>query len=361
MFPRLAASATLTELQTEGRALATSLGDVRRAGALPMPHGSEYALAPRGAGAEEKQARYRIIRRDMTDEGRKSAWGADCVQGVIQHLLPHRLLTALMVYATRLGVRPWKNWQIRWFIERYGVDISEATSADPDAYAHFNAFFTRTLRAGSRPLVNDPETIVGPADGTISAIGDIRAGKLLQAKGQHYSLHTLLGADDRRATPFNGGRFATIYLSPRDYHRVHMPVDGRLREMTYIPGRLFSVNFATARAVPRLFTRNERLVCIFDTGLGPMALTLVGAMLVAGMETVWSGPVTPPHGQKMRTWRYDGENAMRLARGEEMGRFNAGSTVILLFPNHRIGWLDGFESGTNVRMGQSLARSTAQG
>ncbi len=184
---------------------------------------------------------------------------------------------------------------------------------------------------------------------------------LLQAKGQHYSLHTLLGADDGRAAAFDGGRFATLYLSPRDYHRVHMPVAGRLREMTYVPGRLFSVNFATARAVPRLFTRNERLVCLFDTELGPMALILVGAMLVAGMETVWSGSVTPPHGQKMRTWRYDGESAIRLARGEEMGRFNAGSTVILLFPNHRIGWLDGFESGTNVRMGQSLARSTAQG
>ncbi len=297
----------------------------------------------------------------MTDEGRKSTSGADCAQGVIQYLLPHRLLTALMHYATRLGFRPWKNWQIRWFIQRYGVDISEAPSADPDAYAHFNAFFTRALRAGSRPLDGDPETIRCPADGVISAIGDIRAGKLLQAKGQHYSLHTLLGADDGRAALFDGGRFATLYLSPRDYHRVHMPVAGRLREMTYIPGRLFSVDLATARAVPRLFTRNERLVCLFDTELGPMALILVGAMLVAGIETVWSGQVTPPHGQKMRTWRYEGESAMGLARGEEMGRFKAGSTVILLFPNHRIDWLDGFESGTAVRMGQALARSTAQG
>ncbi|TDJ17976.1 MAG: phosphatidylserine decarboxylase [Gammaproteobacteria bacterium] len=297
----------------------------------------------------------------MTDEGRNSVSGVDRMQGVVQHLLPHRLLTAVMYYSTRLGFRPWKNWQIRWFIQRYGVDISEAPSADPNYYAHFNAFFTRTLRAGSRPLDGDPEAIVCPADGTLSAIGDIHAGKLLQAKGQHYSLHTLLGADNGRAAPFDGGRFATLYLSPRDYHRVHMPVAGRLREMTYIPGHLFSVNFATARAVPRLFTRNERLVCLFDTELGPMALILVGAMLVAGMETVWSGPVTPPRGQKMRSWRYDGESAIRLARGEEMGRFNAGSTVILLFPNRRIDWLDGFESGTAVRMGQGLARSTAQG
>ena len=297
----------------------------------------------------------------MTNEGKKSASVADRVQGVIQHLLPHRLLTALMYYSTRRRFRPWKNWQIHWFIERYGVDVSEAASADRDSYEHFNAFFTRTLRAGSRPLEGDAETVVCPADGRISAIGDIRAGMLLQAKGQHYSLHTLLGGDDRRAAPFEGGDFATLYLSPRDYHRVHMPVDGRLREMTYIPGRLFSVNFATARAVPRLFTRNERLVCLFDTELGPMALILVGAMLVAGLETVWSGPVTPPHGQKMRTWRYDGESAMRLARGEEMGRFNAGSTVIVLFPEDRIDWLDAFESGASVRMGQALARSTAQG
>ena len=297
----------------------------------------------------------------MTDEGNNSTRGADGVQSVVQHLLPHRLLTAIMYHSTRLGFRPWKNWQIRWFIARYGVNVSEAPSADPDAYPHFNAFFTRPLRAGSRPLDGDAQTVLCPADGTISAMGDVRAGKLLQAKGQHYSLHTLLGADDGRAAPFLEARFATLYLSPRDYHRVHMPVAGRLREMTYIPGRLFSVNFATARAVPRLFTRNERLVCLFDTHMGPMALILVGAMLVAGMETVWSGQVTPPHGQKMRTWRYDGESALQLARGEEMGRFNAGSTVIVLFPDGTMDWLDGFESGTPVRMGQGLARSTSQG
>jgi len=208
-----------------------------------------------------------------------------------------------MYYSTRLGFRPWKIGQIRWFIGRYGVDISEASSADLESYAHFNAFFTRSLRAGSRPLEGGEQTIVCPADGKISAIGEIRSGMLLQAKGQHYSLHDVLGGDGERAVPFEGGSFATLYLSPRDYHRVHMPVAGRLRAMTYIPGRLFSVNFATARAVPGLFTRNERLVCLFDTHMGPMALILVGAMLVAGMETVWSGQITPPHGQKMRTWR----------------------------------------------------------
>ena len=273
-----------------------------------------------------------------------------------QHVLPQALLTSLTHGATRVRLSLWKNRQIRWFIARYGVDMSEASISDPDSYEHFNAFFTRALRAGCRPLEGDAETIVCPADGRISAIGDIRAGTLLQAKGQHYSLHALLGGTNGRAAAFDKGHFATIYLSPRDYHRVHMPVDGRLREMTYIPGRLFSVNFATARVVARLFARNERLVCIFDTGLGPMALILVGAMIVAGMETVWSGPVTPPHGQAMRTWHYDDESAILLSRGEEMGRFNTGSTVVLLFPGDRVDWLDALTTGSSVRMGQGLAR-----
>jgi phosphatidylserine decarboxylase len=279
------------------------------------------------------------------------------VQGVIQHLLPHTLLTALMYHSTRFRFRPWKNWQIRWFIARYGVDISEALQSDSESYEHFNAFFTRALHPGSRPLEGGAESILCPADGKISAVGDIRSGMLLQAKEQHYSLHTLLGGDDARAALFEGGRFATLYLSPRDYHRVHMPLDGRLREMIYVPGRLFSVNFATARVVPRLFTRNERLVCIFDTSLGPMALILVGAMLVSGMETVWSGPVAPPHGQAMRRWHYEGENALTLSRGEEMGRFNTGSTVVMLFPGKRMDWLENLEAGSGVRMGQELGRA----
>ena len=274
----------------------------------------------------------------------------------LQHLLPQTLLTSIMYCAARVRFPLWKNWQIRWFVARYGVNISEASNSDPDSYEHFNAFFTRALRAGSRPLEGGAETVVCPADGRVSGIGEVRAGKLLQAKGQHYSLQALLGGDDGRAAAFAQGRFATIYLSPRDYHRVHMPVDGRLREMTYIPGRLFSVNFATARVVPRLFTRNERLVCIFDSEIGPLALVLVGAMMVAGMQTVWSGPVTPPHGQTMRTWRYDGESAIRLSRGEEMGRFDTGSTVVLLFPANRVEWLDALTAGSSVRMGRELGR-----
>jgi phosphatidylserine decarboxylase len=292
----------------------------------------------------------------MTDADSTSASGGDYLRGAIQRLLPHRLLTALMYRCTRCRFRPWKNWQIRWFIARYRVDIREALHGDPASYEHFNAFVTRALRPGSRPVEGDADSIVCPADGAISAIGEIRSGSLLQAKEQYYSLHTLLGGDDARTALFDNGRFATLYLSPRDYHRVHMPMDGRLREMTYIPGRLFSVNFATARVLPRLFTRNERLVCVFDTALGPMALVLVGAMLVAGMETVWSGPVVPPHGATQRHWRYEGDNAPVLARGAEMGRFNTGSTVILVFPRERIDWLESLASGSAVRMGQALGR-----
>jgi phosphatidylserine decarboxylase len=292
----------------------------------------------------------------MTDAPGHSPAGLDGVRVALQYLLPKTLLTALAYRATRVRFRPWKDWVIRWFIARYGVDMLEALDADPGSYEHFNAFFTRALRPGSRPLEGDDESVLCPADGGVSAIGHVGNGMLLQAKGRHYSLHSLLGGDAARAAPFANGHFATVYLSPRDYHRVHMPVDGRLREMTYVPGRLFSVNHATTRRMPDLFARNERLVCVFDTHLGPMALILVGALNVAGMQTVWSGPVTPPHGQPMRTWRYDDANAVKLSRGEEMGRFNMGSTVILLFPTGRVGWRDDLGTGSSVRMGQIIGR-----
>ena len=290
----------------------------------------------------------------MTDEDNKPTSMSERLHGLLQRALPHRLLTALMYWSTRLQFRPWKNWQIRWFIGRYGVDICEAVQADPESYPHFNAFFTRSLRPGSRPVQGGDETIACPADGKISAIGDVHAGMMLQAKGRDYSLHGLLGGDDDRSKPFEGGRFATLYLSPRDYHRVHMPTDGRLREMTYIPGRLFSVNFATARVIPGLFTKNERLVCIFDTDLGPMALILVGAMLVSGMETIWSGMVAPPHGQPMFTRNYQADDAVQLSRGAEMGRFNTGSTVILILPRDKLRWSDDLQIGSGVQMGQRL-------
>ena len=293
----------------------------------------------------------------MRDESNISASAGDKVRGIVQHLLPHRLLTWLMYRLTRVRFALWKNPQIRWFIGRYGVDVAEAANPDPTSYAHFNAFFTRELRAGCRPLEGDDETIACPADGRLSAIGTIRSGMVFQAKGRDYSVGSLLGGDDA-AGVFDGGAFATIYLSPRDYHRVHMPIEGRLRETRYIPGRLFSVSFSTARTVDRLFARNERLVCLFDTPAGPMALILVGAMLVAGMETVWSGPVTPPHGQPLRTEHFDGSGA-ELRRGQEMGRFNTGSTVILLFPGNRVHWSDDLYAGSSVRMGQGIGRVRA--
>lgn len=296
----------------------------------------------------------------MTDHSNLSASPADRAKALIQRLLPHMLLTSLMHRLTRVRFAPFKNRQIRWFIAHYGVDMSEAANPDPSAYAHFNAFFTRALRAGSRPVDGDAGNVVSPADGRVSALGAIRAGTLLQAKGRDYSLRALLGADDDWARAFDGGAFATIYLSPRDYHRVHMPIDARIREMRYIPGRLFSVNFSTARSIAGLFTRNERLVCLFDTACGPMALVLVGAMLVAGMETVWSGPVTPPHAQPSSAARYD-ETGMSLDRGSEMGRFNTGSTVIVLLPVDRVRWSDTLRAGSSVRMGQTIGRLIGDG
>lgn len=277
---------------------------------------------------------------------------------MLQHLLPQRLLTAIAYRITRIRWRPFKDRLIRWFIARYGVDMSEARESEPRAYAHFNAFFTRALRAESRPLASGEETVLCPADGGLCAIGDVDAGMLLQAKGRHYSLRALLGGDDARTAPFENGRFATVYLSPRDYHRVHMPLAGTLREMTYVPGRLFSVNLAAASTISNLFTRNERLVCLFDTDVGPMAVILVGALNVAGLETVWSGPVTPPHGADARSWRYGRDDAgVRLARGAEMGRFNMGSTVIVLFAAGCVAWRDGLGAGSDVRMGEALGRA----
>jgi len=290
----------------------------------------------------------------MSDEGSSPASGLDGLRSAVHGLVPQRLLTWLMLRLTRVAFPPWKSWQIRWFIKRYGVDVAETLSRDPHDYEHFNAFFTRALRPGCRPIDARDDTLVCPADGRLSAIGEVRAGTLVQAKGRHYSLHDLLAGDNARTRSFDGGHFATIYLAPQDYHRVHMPLDGRLSEMTYVPGRLFSVNLATARAVPDLFTRNERLVCLFETRLGPMAVILVGALLVAGLETVWSGPLTPPHDNPLCTWQYADERAIRLSRGEEMGRFNAGSTVIVLLPAGRVAWFEGMVAGQAVRMGEAL-------
>tara|TARA_Y100001951_G_scaffold25477_2_gene19659 strand:- start:7360 stop:8199 length:840 start_codon:yes stop_codon:yes gene_type:complete len=270
---------------------------------------------------------------------------------ILQYLLPQHLLSRLVGKLAECRL-PWlKNLLIRRFITQYKVDMSEAVDSAPEAYANFNAFFTRALKDGARPIADAP--VVCPADGAISQLGEINRGRIFQAKGQDYSLQTLLGDDKALTAEFDGGSFATIYLSPRDYHRVHMPVDGTLRSMTYVPGKLFSVNTTTAENVRSLFARNERAICVFDTEFGPMAMILVGAMIVAGIETVWDGQVAPP--PRQLTTRSYPQEAPTLKKGEEMGRFKLGSTVILLFGKDKIDWLDKFEALTPTRLGEALA------
>lgn len=245
----------------------------------------------------------------------------------VQYPLPHHLISRLVGCLAECRI-PWlKNLLIEQFIRIYGVDMQQALEPDPRAYDCFNAFFTRAMRDDVRPI---GEGLVSPTDGFLSQFGRIEHSTLIQAKGQSYLVDNLLGGDPQRAAPFRQGSFATVYLSPKDYHRVHMPLAGTLREMTYVPGRLFSVNLATADHVPGLFARNERLVCIFDTEFGPMALVLVGAMIVAAIETVWAGQITPLSGQ-IQTTRFD--QPVELAKGAEMGRFKLGSTVIMCFAN----------------------------
>ena len=273
-----------------------------------------------------------------------------------QYLAPHHLVSRFFGYASDCREPAVKNWMISRFVRKYGVNMSEALQEDPLAYDCFNDFFTRALKDGARPLDEEPGAVVCPADGAISQMGAIEQGRIFQAKGHSYGLADLLGGDTERAAPFQGGQFATIYLSPKDYHRVHMPVAGTLREMIHVPGRLFSVNPLTARNVPRLFARNERVVCIFDTEHGPMAVVLVGAMIVASIETVWAGLVTP-YKRRIKSVRYDAaaRAPIHLEKGAEMGRFKLGSTAIVLFGPDKIRWADTPSVLGPVRMGELLA------
>ncbi|NOZ52341.1 MAG: phosphatidylserine decarboxylase [Gammaproteobacteria bacterium] len=264
-----------------------------------------------------------------------------------------------------------KNNFIRWFVKHYNVDMSLAQCEDPTAFRHFNDFFTRPLKTEARPICNNPQKIVCPVDGTVSQIGRINNSAIFQAKGRYFTLHELLARQDTWVDKFINGSFSTLYLSPKDYHRIHMPFDGTLRQMTYIPGKLFSVNAATARAVPRLFARNERVVCFFDTAIGPMAIILVGALFVGSMETVWHGLVTPPHGKSISHWYYNQQHNSQaesdmnsnqpqhqhLKKGAEMGRFNMGSTVILLFGPEVIQWESAIQPESTIQMGSELATS----
>lgn len=282
----------------------------------------------------------------------------DYLRALPLYPLPHHLLSRLVLAATRIRNPAFKNALIRWFVARYKVEMSDALLGNAADYPNFNAFFTRALRPESRPLPNDPAAVACPVDATVSQLGEIRDGRLLQAKGHDFSLVELLGGDVARAQPFLGGTFATLYLSPRDYHRIHMPFAGRLRETVHVPGRLFSVAPHTARTIPNLFARNERVAAIFDTPGGPMAVVLVGAIFVACIETAWDGVVTPPSGREVVAHNYHAEPAdtvPQLARGDELGRFNMGSTVIVLFGPGRAHWDRSLQSGTTVRVGQQIA------
>ncbi|QIK37326.1 phosphatidylserine decarboxylase [Caldichromatium japonicum] len=281
---------------------------------------------------------------------------ADRLFVALQSVIPQHWFSARIYRLARLTWPPLKDLMIRAFIRHYRVDLSEALEPDPRAYTHFNAFFTRALKADARPLDPDPQAILCPVDGVISQIGTIEEGCLLQAKGRTYRVEELLALAPGEPHPFLGGRFVTLYLSPRDYHRIHMPLAGRLEQMVYAPGRLFSVNRATAALVPNLFARNERLICRFVTEAGPMAVILVGALIVGGLETVWAGEITPPHrGPEPERWDYPSEaQSIQLARGQELGRFHLGSTVILLLPAQSADLDSGWLAGSQVRVGQRL-------
>lgn len=266
-------------------------------------------------------------------------------------VLPHHLVSRLVFRLTRLR-GPFVPRAIRLFARHFDVDLSEALRPDPMSYDTFNDFFVRELGPGAREVDRDPCAIVSPADGRISQIGALDGDTILQAKGQGYSASELLGGSPERAGPFEGGSFCTIYLSPRDYHRVHMPRDGTLREMVHVPGRLFTVAPFATRTIPGLFARNERVAAIFDTEDGPLAVVLVGAINVAAIETTWAGLVTPPAGRAVNVTRYpDAGPAVRIRRAEEMGRFNMGSTVILLLPSGTVNWESGLGEESPVRMG----------
>lgn len=275
-----------------------------------------------------------------------------------QYVLPHHGLSVLMSRLTHCENQAWKNLFIKQIIRHYGVNMEEASEQDITAYKSFNHFFTRELKPGVRPLTEAKNAIACPADGSVSQAGRITGGDIFQAKGKSFTAVSLLGGSPERARPFEDGIFATIYLSPKDYHRLHMPLTGTLREMVHIPGRLFSVNAATANSVPGLFARNERVAAIFDTEAGPMALVLVGAIFVSSVETVWHGVVTPPSVKTVQTWQYN-DNAPTLKIGEEMGRFNMGSTIIVLFGKDKAQWLDDFKADKAVKQGELIGTTLA--
>ena len=268
------------------------------------------------------------------------------------NILPHHFVSRLTYRLTRIE-SPLVTPVIRWFIRTFSVDLQDAVEQDISRFKTFNAFFTRELKEDARPIAHGDNVVTSPVDGTVSQAGDINGDLIFQAKGHEYSLRALLGGSPGHAELFNDGRFATIYLSPRDYHRIHMPVNASLRSQIHVPGRLFSVAPHTVNTVPGLFARNERVVALFDSSHGPMAMILVGAINVAAIETVWSGLVTPPAGKRVSEISYEPGHQQDFVKGQEMGRFNMGSTVILLF-NNRVSWDANLTNGQSVRMGEQI-------
>ncbi|MGB0892990.1 MAG: archaetidylserine decarboxylase [Parashewanella sp.] len=283
----------------------------------------------------------------------------DKVKIALQYMMPKHLISRLVGKLAAAEAGKITTAGIKWFIGQYKIDMNEAAHSSPEHYKSFNEFFTRPLKAGIRPICQDETVLAHPVDGAVSQLGPIEDGEIFQAKGHSYSTLALLGDQPQDAVRFEDGDFATIYLAPKDYHRIHMPIKGTLSKMTYVPGDLFSVNPLTAENVPGLFARNERVVAIFETEIGPIAMVLVGATIVASIETVWAGTVTPPTGKQVFTWDYPthGPDAITLEKGEEMGRFKLGSTVVMCFAKDALDkFADGVEAKSVTRMGAPFAR-----
>ena len=276
---------------------------------------------------------------------------SDSLAVLPQYLLPKKALTVFAGWVAGANGGAFTTALIRWFVKRYQVNMAEAAQPDVSTYASFNDFFTRALKAGARPQAQ--AEYLCPVDGAISQFGPIAGDQIFQAKGHRYSTTALVGGDAALAAQFQDGTFATLYLSPRDYHRIHMPCDGVLRRMVYVPGDLFSVNPTTARGVPGLFARNERVVCVFDGADGPFVLTLVGATIVGSMATVWHGQVNPPRSPQVCEWHYDA-GAVQLKKGEEMGRFLLGSTVVMLFGKGKLAFNPQWAPAGAIRMGEAM-------
>jgi phosphatidylserine decarboxylase len=276
-----------------------------------------------------------------------------------QYLVPQHFLSTLMHWLMNRETPWFKRFVIQRLVNFYDVNLAEAERTGVEDYKSVNDFFTRRLATDARPIDQHPHSIVSPADGKISQSGTLKHNQLIQAKGYDYTVEALLGGDITLAKSFYNGDFAVVYLSPKDYHRIHMPIDGQLLSMTYVPGDLFAVNPATVRMVPDLFARNERLVLAFETAIGPMVMVMVGAIFVGSMETVWQGKITPDYGSSLKYWDYT-DQSLNFAKGEEVGHFNMGSTVVLLIPANQVEGLNKHDD-TDVLMGQTIASISQMG